>query len=164
MELRTSSDTSAAIALDTTEPAAGAPAATRLRLPSAIGEQIAHLAELSYPYESCGLLLGHAVGQLVAVERVLLGRNLSLGRLRDRYTLDPKDFLEADRMARAAGLAIVGIWHSHPDSSARPSASDRSAAWEGYSYLIVSITALGTTDFRCWRLQDGRFREESLLD
>ncbi len=161
MELRTRADNE----LETT-PASGldatGTAAARLQLPLGLRAQLAHLAELSYPYESCGVLLGHNLGQLVAVERVLHARNLNFERPKDRYLLDPQDFLAADRVARAAGLEIVGIWHSHPDGPARPSRSDLETAWEGYSYLIVSIAAVGTAEIRSWRLEDGWFVEESL--
>ncbi len=145
-------------------PMTGAQAPTRVRLPADLGRELAQLAELSYPYEACGLLLGQAVGELVAVERVLHARNLDFGRLRNHYLLDPDDFLAADRVARAAGLEIVGIWHTHPDAPPRPSATDLETAWEGYSYLIVGVAALGTTELRAWRLEDGRFVELNLVD
>lgn len=142
----------------------GDPAATRLQLPSELRCQLAHLAEISYPYEACGVLLGIAAGRLVAVERVLHALNLNFERPRDRYLLDPDDFLAADRVARAAGLEIVGIWHSHPDAAPRPSQTDLETAWEGYSYLIVSIAATGAAELRSWRLRDGRFEEEDIVE
>ncbi len=145
-------------------PMLGVEAPARVRLPADLGRELAHLAELSYPYEACGLLLGQVVGELVAVETVLHARNLDFGRQRNRYLLDPADFLAADRVARAAGLEIVGIWHTHPDAPPCPSATDLDDAWEGYSYLIVGVTALGTTEIRSWRLENGRFVEQSLVD
>ena len=33
--------------------------------------------------------------------------------------------MKADQLARAEGLEIIGIWHSHPDHPARPSETDR---------------------------------------
>ena len=145
-------------------PLIGAETPPRMRLAAGLRRELARLAELSYPYEACGLLLGQAVGELVAVDRVLHARNVDYGRLQDHYLLDPDDFLAADRVARAAGLEIVGIWHTHPDAAPRPSATDLETAWEGYSYLIVGIAALGTTKLRTWRLVGGRFVEQSLVD
>jgi proteasome lid subunit RPN8/RPN11 len=153
-----------AIGVDATAEGGAARAASRLRLPSELRRQLTHLAEISYPYEACGVLLGLAAGRLVAVERVLHARNLHFERPRDRYLLDPDDFLAADRVARAAGLEIVGIWHSHPDGPPRPSRTDLETAWEGYSYLIVSIAAIGSCELRSWRLADGRFLEEGIVD
>jgi len=54
----------------------------------------------------------------------------------------------------------VGIWHSHPDHPARPSETDRAAAWEGWSYLIASVTDAGLSELRSWRLSGERFLEE----
>ena len=53
--------------------------------------------------------------------------------------------------------------HSHPDCPARPSATDLEAAWEGYSYLIVAVTAAGDTDFRSWRLDGKVFLPERIV-
>ena len=64
------------------------------------------------------------------------------------------------REPRAAGLEVVGVWHSHPDHSAQPSETDRSAAWEGWSYLILSVTSEGVTESRSWRLREEAFIEE----
>lgn len=158
---QTSARTPSQSSADTT--AAGS-AATRLRLPAGLREQLTHVVEVSYPFEACGLMLGHAVAGQVVVEQVLHARNLNLGRLRDRYLLDPDDFLAADRVARAAGLEIVGIWHSHPDAPARPSSTDLERAWEGYSYLIVSVTTMKVVDFRSWRLRQGAFVEEPIVE
>jgi proteasome lid subunit RPN8/RPN11 len=81
---------------------------------------------------------------------------------RDRFELDPADWVRADDAARADGLDIVGIWHSHPDHPAEPSETDRLAAHEGYSYLIVNVTRDGVGAMRSWRLAEQRFHEESL--
>jgi proteasome lid subunit RPN8/RPN11 len=59
-------------------------------------------------------------------------------------------------------LEIIGIWHSHPDHPARPSETDRAAAWEGWSYLIASVTKHGVADLRSWRLQGKDFVEENI--
>jgi proteasome lid subunit RPN8/RPN11 len=42
-----------------------------------------------------------------------------------------------------------------------PSLTDLERAWEGYSYVIVSTDGAGA-EARSWRLEDGRFREETL--
>jgi len=38
----------------------------------------------------------------------------------------------------AAGLEIVGYYHSHPDHASYASIRDTEQAWPDYSYLIVS--------------------------
>ena len=137
---------------------------TDLWLPSPLRSQLIGLVEASYPFEGCGVMVGTADTRRVRVAEIFHARNLNVERARDRFLLDPQDFMAADCAARARGLDIVGIWHSHPDHPARPSITDLEAAWEGYSYLIISTSAAGANDFRSWRLRDGRFQEEQLQD
>ena len=137
-------------------------AAHRLVLPERIDRQLRLLVETGYPEEVCGVLLGgHSPGETrpVAVRQI---ENLNRARARDRFEMDPEGFLAADGEARRRGLEIVGVWHSHPDHPARPSATDLAAAWEGWSYVIVAVTAAGAGELRSWRLAGDRFVEESV--
>ena len=74
--------------------------------------------------------------------------------------VDPRDHMAAEHEARALGLTVVGVWHSHPDHPAEPSETDRASAWEGWSYLIARVTAGGVEHIRSWRLAGERFVEE----
>ena len=98
-------------------------------------EDIKRHAEQDYPNEACGVMTGGGgmIGESVPC------RNLNTGRAHDRYEIDPLSFNEADTAARKKNLAIVGIYHSHPDHPARPSETDRIKAWRGWGYLIMSI-------------------------
>jgi proteasome lid subunit RPN8/RPN11 len=89
-------------------------------------------------------------------------RNLDTARARDRFDLDPADHLAAEELARAVGLEVVGVWHSHPDHPAVPSEADRAQAWRGWSYPIVSVTAGRARELRSWRLAGQGFVEEEL--
>lgn len=137
-----------------------------LVLSEALREELAARIAAGYPHETCGLLIGRASGVgadvEARVERVVEARNLNTERARDRFVLDPGDWVRADDAARADGLDIVGIWHSHPDHPPEPSETDRLAAHEGYSYLIVNVTRDGAGAMRSWRLAAQRFHEETL--
>ena len=133
-----------------------------LVLPSAIRAEIDRWIRAGYPEETCGLLVGRNHLGRTEAARATVARNLNRERPRDRYELDPADFLAADRAAREAGLEIVGVWHSHPDHPAEPSETDRLAAWEGWSYLIVEVTRLGVAAVRSFRLAGQRFEEEPI--
>ena len=127
-------------------------------------EQVdAHAVE-GYPHEVCGLLVGRETPDGAVVERVVQCRNLAVDRLADRYLLDPDDFVGADLAARTDGLDIVGVWHTHPDHPALPSETDLESAWQGYSYLIVSITPEGPVDRRAWRLEGESFVEQEIAE
>lgn len=131
-----------------------------LELAEDLRQILAKMAKRGYPRETCGLLLGTREGKSRRVIRVREARNLNLERAADRYELDPADFLAADREARASGIDILGVWHSHPDHPARPSDTDRAAAWPEWSYLIVSVSGGGVREMRSWRLNGADFTEE----
>ncbi|HXH03139.1 MAG TPA: M67 family metallopeptidase [Candidatus Competibacteraceae bacterium] len=133
-----------------------------LYLSAADRARIAGWAEQGYPLESCGVLIGRQEDGRCWVQEVRLGRNLNRERAHDRYELAPEDLLAADQAASAAGLEIVGIWHSHPDHPARPSETDRAHAWSGWSYVIVAVERGRAVDLRSWRLQGETFAEEEL--
>ncbi|MBL8482587.1 MAG: M67 family metallopeptidase [Rhodocyclaceae bacterium] len=136
----------------------------QLVLPPAQRADLENWARAGYPLEVCGLLLGRRVGDGARVERVRSARNLSVDRAHDRFELDPLDFLPIDAEARESGREILGVWHTHPDHPARPSETDRAAAWPGWSYVILSVAQDGVRDVRSWRLEQGEFVEEAVAD
>jgi proteasome lid subunit RPN8/RPN11 len=72
-----------------------------------------------------------------------------------RYFLSPDDHIHIRRQARAAGLSVLGFYHSHPHSPARPSDTDRAeATYPDHLYLIV-----GMGEVRLFRLSGGNFVE-----
>lgn len=135
---------------------------TTLHLPDHFRTWLEHRVRAGYPRETCGLLVGRQHGTDVEVCDAVAARNLIEERAEDRFELDPQDFLKADHAARAAGLELVGVWHSHPDHPAQPSATDREFAWEGWSYLILSVQQDGVQEMHSWRLADGEFVEEEI--
>jgi proteasome lid subunit RPN8/RPN11 len=134
-----------------------------LHLPAAEQERLRTWVEKGYPQETCGVLIGRSREGVTEVVQVFPAHNLNQERARDRYLLDPQDYLKADESARERGLSIVGVWHSHPDHPARPSATDRAHAWEGWSYVIASVGPEGLTELRSWRLKNGVFEEETVI-
>jgi len=74
----------------------------------------------------------------------------------ERFLIGPRDILNAEREARRAGLDVLGFYHSHPDSPARPSEFDREHAWPWYTYLIISIENGEAGPLNGWQLRDDR--------
>ncbi|MCA8916395.1 MAG: M67 family metallopeptidase [Planctomycetes bacterium] len=123
----------------------------------------AHAVE-TYPHECCGVIVGPStkLGTGRVGTAAYRTGNLNTERAHDRFTLDPKDYMRVDKQARAAGLDIIGIYHSHPDHPAQPSETDRAAAWEGYSYVIVAVNKGAVGDFHSFELHGGQFSQEEV--
>jgi proteasome lid subunit RPN8/RPN11 len=101
-------------------------------------------AERVYPKECCGAMLGRVEGGAKLVTEAVPMQNAYAGEQADRYELRPEDLLEADRQARARGLDLIGIFHSHPDCDAYFSNTDLKNSCPWYSFVVLSI-------------QDGKF-------
>ncbi len=97
-------------------------------------------AEAAYPHECCGVLLGTRADDAREVRKVVACRNARTDSSHNRYSIDPVELIRIQKDARASGLEIVGIYHSHPDHPAQWSATDlHDACWIGYSYVITSV-------------------------
>jgi proteasome lid subunit RPN8/RPN11 len=96
-------------------------------------------AEQMYPNECCGAMLGHVRdGKKTVTEAVPL-QNAFQGEQAQRYELRPEDLLAADKAARARGLDLIGIFHSHPDCDAYFSETDLKNSCPWYSFVVLSI-------------------------
>ena len=130
-------------------------------------EQVARHGESGYPDEICGFLLGTQVDGVKTVREIVPVENNweETEERRRRFMIAPGDFVREERRAREAGWEILGFYHSHPDHPARPSETDREAAWPGYSYLIQSVREGRAAEIHSWRLQDDRegYDEEPLV-
>jgi proteasome lid subunit RPN8/RPN11 len=119
--------------------------------------EILAAARASAPAECCGVLLGHANQIMDAVPT----RNLSEDP--NRFFVDPAGHIEARRRARQRGLEVVGFYHSHPHSPARPSATDLvEASYREQVHLIVSLQS-ESADIRLFKLSDQGFEEVPLV-
>lgn len=124
-----------------------------------VGLTIAAACERGYPEECCGALVGAvaAAGERVVARALPIG-NIRRTERRTRYLIGPEEYRAADAAARAAGLEVVGFYHSHPDHPAVPSAFDREHAWPWYAYVIVPVARGRAGRARCWQLADDRSR------
>jgi proteasome lid subunit RPN8/RPN11 len=136
-------------------------------------------AEAIYPEECCGILLGKldkltkTVVEVIPTINVwepaesidmLLEANSGLARTKtSRYSISPRDILQAQKLSRDLELNIVGFFHSHPDYPATPSICDRDLAWHVYSYPIVSVVNGKVSEMKSWVLDEqGIFQLEEI--
>jgi proteasome lid subunit RPN8/RPN11 len=115
-------------------------------------------AKTAYPYECCGLLVGNNNDTGKVVREIYPVENKNKGRAEDRYEIDPKEFDKTDREATKKGFNIIGIYHSHPDHPADPSAFDKECAnvWTEYSYIIISIKNGKEEELKSWCFDSGK--------
>jgi proteasome lid subunit RPN8/RPN11 len=106
------------------------------------------------PEEVCGLLFRR---------HGAIGPHLRLVALRNRspeprrgFELDPGGWVAAEIRA---GSAPVGVWHSHPERPARPSAADLGGAWPGAWHLLIPVCGGRSAPPRLFREDGGRALE-----
>ena len=98
--------------------------------------QIGDSAKVAALYADNGVL------QPTVSNRVRVGHEA----IQDYFEMDPKQMSAIEeRVARTAGIEVLGYYHSHPDHPAKPSPRDLDAAQQvylfariRYSYVILS--------------------------
>lgn len=130
-----------------------------LSLPSELRAEILAHAREGAPEEVVGVLAGAHDDDRSTVVRCYRADNAAQSP-RTRYEIEPSEELDLLERIDAAGLDVVGFYHSHPRGPLAPSDVDaRLAAWPGHSYVIVS---LADTDLGSWRWRGERFEREEI--
>ncbi|MEH2317833.1 M67 family metallopeptidase [Nostoc sp.] len=133
-------------------------------------------AESTYPDECCGIILGYLANEGKIVVEVMPTENVwnteaaaefpgkrTTESKRRQYAIAPEVMLKTQREARDRSLNIIAIFHSHPDHPAIPSECDRLYAWQGYSYIIVSVQNGKAGELQSWSLDDHhQFQPEAI--
>lgn len=127
-----------------------------MKIPKEIVQQIFDQGLREAPNEACGYLAGNDG----TVARALALTNVDHSP--DHFSLDPKEQFAALRQLRAEGLVILGVYHTHPETPARPSAEDiRLACDPAVVYVIASLRDHG--DIRAFRIRQGTITHEPLI-
>jgi proteasome lid subunit RPN8/RPN11 len=116
--------------------------------------------ETAYPEECCGALLGRVDTRCRQVSVALQLDNATLAERRRRFRIDPDAYRRAESAAAAAGLELVGFYHSHPDHPARPSAYDLEHALPWHSYVVLAVAGGAAGECTAWILAPDRSRFE----
>ncbi len=138
---------------------------TRIVLDPNVRAQIITHGERTFPEECCGAMLGRdrddGIREVTGIIEVANTKDAERQR---RYIIDPRDLLAAEKAARAQGVDVVGIYHSHPNHPSRASEFDRDHAMPFWSYVIVSVMQGKAGAMQSWRLREDRsaFDEEHL--
>ena len=75
------------------------------------------------PNESCAILFGRIENDHFTVKDVFLTKNIQDSPV--NFTISNEDLIKGYEEAEKRNLDVVGIFHSHPGSSAYPSLTDQ---------------------------------------
>jgi len=85
-------------------------------------ELVTHAIE-QQPSESCAMLLGEKIDGAWNVKEIFLTENMDNSKT--NFTISPEELLKGYQIAEKNQLEVVGIFHSHPNSDAIPSNTDK---------------------------------------
>lgn len=104
--------------------------------------------------ECCGLLAGRdaVITQMFPAANALASATA--------YEIAPREIFGILREMRAAGLDLLGIYHSHPAGENRPSARDvNQAFYPDAAYFILSPVPAAAQPVRAFSIRDGHAAE-----
>lgn len=126
-----------------------------VRVQAEILAKLADHARLDPRQECCGLLAGH--GGIVTLS--FAARNAAVYPATS-YEIAPEELFPLMRAIRAAGLELLGIYHSHPNGTNEPSPRDIECAYyPEAAYFIVSPRPDALRPVRAYSIRDGRVAE-----
>ncbi|MCC7291333.1 MAG: M67 family metallopeptidase [Phycisphaerales bacterium] len=114
-------------------------------------------ARACHPEECCGVVLGLLARDAIQITDVLCAQNIAEGDRRRRYQIEWSVLFQAYRQARGSGHRVVGFFHSHPDGTRSPSATDQAEALPDHLYLILPVDDAVAGDPSSWLARGGTF-------
>ncbi len=138
-------------------------ALVNVQISAELQQRIYDQLQTTYPNEGGGFLLGARDSAGIVVRDVRPITNIFPTEEQfHRYAMTPSDWIKLEDEADAAGLTLVGYYHSHPDWPAIPSDYDRDHALPNFCYIITSVQKGTAADFRAWQLVDDRTKFDEL--
>ena len=112
------------------------------------------------PKESCALLIGNETDEGWNVKEIFLTENMDDSKI--NFTISPEEELKVDTVARKKDMEIVCIFHSHPDSDAIPSGTDKKfMSVNPFPWIIYSCE---TDEMNCFVLKNKSLEQISIKE
>lgn len=106
-------------------------------------------ADKEKPNESCAILFGAVDGQKTTVKEIFLTENIERSPV--NFTISNEQLIKCYKTAEEKKMEVVGIFHSHPNSEAYPSLTDKKFM---YSNPVVWMIYSGTSrEFKAYVLE-----------
>lgn len=126
-----------------------------IKLSKEIREEIYRQGKDELPNEACGYLAGK---DGVVVKRIPM---TNVDKSPEHFSLDPKEQFEAFKQAKSEGLQLISVYHTHPETPARPSEEDIRLAYDpSISYIITSMI---DGDIKSFKIIDGSVTKEEIV-
>ena len=120
-----------------------------------VAEQLVEHSRWHPATECCGLL----AGRNGVIGRVFVAANAA-GDPATSYEIAPEELFRLMRAIRAAGLELLGIYHSHPNGRNEPSPRDiERAYYPDAAYFVISPSEDAAQPMRAFSIGDGRVTE-----
>lgn len=112
-----------------------------MRIGAGLVDMLERAAWHASPHEACALLLGSADNSTFTVATAVVTENVTVGDPETSFEIDPAIHIQMQKLARAGGPSVIGVWHSHPKGAAEPSDVDKAQSVEpGWVWLITGHT------------------------
>ena len=118
-------------------------------------QELVKYAESEKPYESCAILIGNESDENWTIKKIFLTENTAKSRV--TFTISPDKEFEVDQIAQRINMEIVCIFHSHPESVAQPSETDKKfMRVNPFPWIIYSGT---TKEMNCFILESENVKQ-----
>ncbi|MCC6958085.1 MAG: M67 family metallopeptidase [Anaerolineales bacterium] len=124
-------------------------------------ERMCRDVEARRPEEACGLLAGRFERGAARVEAVLPMQNALHSPA--RYRLDAAEQIRAFAWIEAQGLELTGIYHSHPEGPAVPSATDIAEAYYPQAVYWIWSGQNGAWQYAAFTIHQGEIAPVTIL-
>ena len=128
-----------------------------MRINKLLIDKIFEQGRAEAPVEACGYL----VGKDSFAVNIYPMKNIDQSS--EHFSLDPKEQFSIIRKARQEGLDILAVYHTHPETPARPSDEDIKLAYDPNIIYVIASLAQGTKSIKAFRIIKGNVSEEILI-
>lgn len=128
-----------------------------IQIPRSIHDDMITHAREGFPLEVCGILGG--TGESVSA----IYRMTNTDASNEHFMMEPKEQFAVIKDLRAKGLAMLAVYHSHPETPARPSQEDiKLALTPDVSYIIISLADASAPDTKSYKISSGNVQLETI--
>lgn len=128
-----------------------------LKIPASIHDDLIAHAREGFPLEVCGILGG--TGDTVSA----IYRMTNTDASNEHFMMEPREQFSVVKDLRAKGLSMLAIYHSHPETPARPSQEDiKLALTPLVSYVIISLADSTNPTVKSYKIHDGNVEPEPI--